>query len=143
GRALSYISGPLCRAAMLCRARPNLCRPVSRHRRGTFAHCLHGLRSRWACSAAGVIIAKAESGVPTKETVMATVQTPANRPAPVSKHEAFAESQLRRALGRVRTFDITAGVFGFLVITSIYALAVILLDLALFLPSLIRLALFG
>src|SRR5262249_15204349 len=73
---------------------------------------------------------------PPGEIAMATAQAP-SRTAP-SKHEAFVEAQLGRALGRIRTFDLLAGVFVFLIASLLYGLLLIGLDAWLQLPSLLR-----
>jgi hypothetical protein len=73
---------------------------------------------------------------------MAAAQAPSRPPAPV-KHEAFLETQLRRALGRVRMFDLLGSVFTFLIVSLVYGLTLIALDAWLELPSLIRQIAFG
>jgi hypothetical protein len=58
------------------------------------------------------------------------------RPAP--KNETYVEEQLRRARQRIRRLDTLAAVFGFILITLAYGLALVCLDRWLTLPSLAR-----
>jgi hypothetical protein len=74
---------------------------------------------------------------------MATVQAPVQKPAAPPKHEAFVETQLHRAVSRIRTFDALAGLFGFLIVAFVYGLGLIVLDAWLVLPSLVRQIAFG
>lgn len=60
---------------------------------------------------------------------MATAQDQTRTSSP-PRHEAFLEEQLGRARRRIRTFDLAAGVLGFLAGTLLFGLAMIGFDLA-------------
>jgi hypothetical protein len=67
---------------------------------------------------------------------MATVQDPVHSSPP--KHEAFVESQLSRARRRIRLFDTTAALLGFVAGSLVFMLVMVLIDSKLVLPSLVR-----
>lgn len=68
---------------------------------------------------------------------MATDLQPA-KTARAAKYDSFADEQLARAVARIRALDLTAACLGLVALGLAYALAVVLLDSWLVLPSLIR-----
>ncbi len=72
---------------------------------------------------------------------MATVQDPP-RPTQPSKHDAFIEAQLSRAMGRVRAIDVTLALLGFAVLTLAFAVGMVVLDRCFDLTSFTRLTAF-
>jgi hypothetical protein len=68
---------------------------------------------------------------------MATVQPPP-KPAPASKYDAFVESRLAKARGRIRSLDVAVALLGFGAITIGFALAMVVVDHTLELAPLFR-----
>jgi collagen type III alpha len=73
---------------------------------------------------------------------MATVQPPP-KPAPASKYDAFVESRLAKARGRIRTLDVAVALLGFVAITLGFALVMAVVDRSLELAPLFRQLAFG
>src|SRR5260370_30888737 len=68
---------------------------------------------------------------------MATVQPPP-KPAPASKYDAFVESRLAKARGRIRSLDVAAALLGLVAITLGFALVMAVVDRSLELAPLFR-----
>ncbi|MBL8795447.1 MAG: DUF4175 family protein [Planctomycetia bacterium] len=74
---------------------------------------------------------------------MPATQAPVSRQVQPTKHEAFVEQEIQRAVGRIRLFDILGALFGLAILTLGYGLGMILLDRWLEFPALVRQLAFG